>query len=198
MGIVESSRVARLARGGTPLAVMAVCFGLLAGCVGVPEGVEAVGDFELERYLGRWYEIARLDHRFERGLTHVRAEYSLRDDGSVGVLNSGYSTNKQEWQSVEGRALFVGERDVAEIKVSFFGPFFGGYNVIALDRDEYAYAMVCGPNRDYLWILAREPNLPELVKEALVAKARELDFAVDALIWVQQNEPPALTSVGAR
>lgn len=170
--------------------LLALCAVFLMGCVGVPDGVQAVDDFELDRYLGRWYEIARLDHRFERGLTHVRAEYTLREDGSVGVVNSGYATKSQAWKSVEGRALFVGERDVAEIKVSFFGPFFGGYNVIALDREDYAYALVCGPNRDYLWILARDPKLSTSVKEALVAKARELDFAVDTLIWVQQDNPP--------
>ncbi|MEO0420942.1 MAG: lipocalin family protein [Pseudomonadota bacterium] len=172
--------------------LITLCTLWLTGCVGVPDGVQAVDDFELERYLGRWYEIARLDHRFERGLTHVRAEYTLREDGSVGVVNSGYSTKRQEWKSVEGRALFVGERDVAEIKVSFFGPFFGGYNVIALDREAYAYALVCGPNRDYLWILARDPELPASVKDALVAKARELEFDVETLIWVQQDNPPAL------
>lgn len=170
---------------------------LTAGCVGVPDGVEPIAGFELERYLGRWYEIARLDHRFERDLINVSAEYTLREDGSVGVLNRGYSTRKAQWDAIEGRALFVGERDVAEIKVSFFGPFFGGYNVIALDREHYAYALVCGPNRDFLWILSREPTLADAIKNDLVEQARALGFAVDDLIWVRQEEEAPRDAKGA-
>ncbi|MEO0972065.1 MAG: lipocalin family protein [Pseudomonadota bacterium] len=162
---------------------------LLSACVGVPEGLTPVSAFDVDRYLGRWYEIARLDHSFERGLTNVSAEYGLREDGSVSVLNQGYSTRKGRWDSIEGRALFVGESDVGSLKVSFFGPFFGGYNVIVLDED-YRYALVCGPNRDFLWILAREPTLSATVRERLVAQAAEWEFPVDELIWVSHEPPP--------
>ena len=144
-------------------------------------------DFELARYLGHWYEIARLDHSFERGLVNVTADYALKEDGRVRVVNRGYRPADDEWQAVEGVAAFVGATDVGRLKVSFFGPFYGGYNIIALDKESYQYALVCGPSRSYLWILAREPQLDAAVTEALVARARELGFATEALIMVDQT-----------
>lgn len=150
-----------------------------------PQGVTPVNNFDSERYLGRWYEIARLDHRFERGLEQVTASYSKRDDGGLKVVNRGYNVKKQRWQESEGKAYFTGPTDRAALKVSFFGPFYGGYNVIALDKN-YQHALICGPNRDYLWILSRTPQLDDGVKAELVAKARGAGFEVDKLIWVRQ------------
>ena len=157
----------------------------LAGCVELPEGIEPVSGFELERYLGKWYEIARLDHRFERGLIDITAEYSLRDDGGVRVINRGYNVEYQEWDSAEGKAYFVGRSDIGRLKVSFFGPFYGGYNIIALDKDNYSYAMVAGPDRSYLWILSRTPTLDKEIVERLVAQAKDLGFPVDQLIYAE-------------
>nr|WP_024965919.1 lipocalin family protein [Pantoea sp. IMH] len=151
-----------------------------------PKGVTPVADFNAERYLGRWYEIARLDHRFERGLNQVTATYSKRDDGGLKVVNRGFNEKKQRWQESTGKAYFTGPADRAALKVSFFGPFYGGYNVIALD-DAYQHALVCGPNRDYLWILARTPEIGDEVKASLLAKAREAGFDVSKLIWVKQG-----------
>ncbi|GAB4169649.1 MAG: lipocalin family protein [Geothermobacteraceae bacterium] len=159
---------------------------LLGGCAGAPQGVEPVTGFQLERYLGTWYEIARLDHSFERGLSRVTAEYSLRDDGGIRVVNRGFNETNGEWKQAIGRAYVTGAADVGALKVSFFGPFYGGYNVIALDRDGYRWAMVCGPSRDYLWILARSPRLDGEVYRQLVAGARQLGFAVEGLIEVRQ------------
>src|SRR5512147_1513697 len=124
----------------------------LCGCVGIPENVQPVKGFEVDRYLGTWYEVARLDHAFERGLERVTAEYSLRDDGGIRVVNRGFDPVKGVWKEAEGKAYFVGPSDVARLKVSFFGPFYGGYNVIALDRENYRYALVCGPDTSYLWL----------------------------------------------
>jgi apolipoprotein D and lipocalin family protein len=159
---------------------------LLTGCTGIPEGVQPVSGFDLQRYLGTWYEIARLDHRFERGLTRVTATYSLRDDGTVKVVNRGYDADDGEWQEAVGTARFIGDRDVGRLKVSFFGPFYGAYNVIALD-EAYRWSMVAGPNRDYLWILARDPQLDPTVVDELVAEARRLNFPVDELIFVEHD-----------
>ena len=164
---------------------LAVLF--LAGCTGVPDGVETIDGFELDRYLGTWYEIARLDHRFERGMNNVTANYSLRDDGGVRVVNRGYVAGDGEWEEAEGKAYFTGDPSVGELKVSFFGPFYGGYNVIALDKDNYSYSMVAGPNREYLWILAREPELDASVVDDLVALAASLNFPVDDLIFVEHG-----------
>lgn len=155
---------------------------LLSACTGIPEGVEPVSGFNKERYLGRWHEIARLDHSFERGLTDITAEYSLREDGSIRVLNSGTNSETGERDSAEGKALFVGDEDVAHLKVSFFGPFYGSYVVFELDED-YQYAFVAGFNTDYLWLLAREPSVDESVRARFIERARALGFDVDALIW---------------
>ncbi|MDX1594883.1 MAG: lipocalin family protein [Gammaproteobacteria bacterium] len=164
-------------------AVLAAAALLLAACTGIPEGVEPVRGFEVERYLGRWYEIARLDHRFERGLSRVTAEYSRRDDGGLRVVNRGYDAESGTWQEAVGKAYLLGPDDIGSLKVSFFGPFYGGYHVIALDTD-YRWAMVSGWTHDYLWLLSREPRLDPDVRRRLVARAREAGFPVGELIDV--------------
>ncbi len=158
----------------------------LSCSVSPPSGVKPVGHFDANRYLGTWYEIARLDHRFERGLDHVTAHYSLRDDGGLTVVNKGFSPGKQRWQQSVGKAFFTDSAQQGSLKVSFFGPFYGGYHVIELD-DDYRYALVSGPNRDYLWLLARDKMIDEPVKQRLVASARQQGFPVDELIWVDQQ-----------
>ncbi|MDZ7280218.1 outer membrane lipoprotein Blc [Pantoea eucrina] len=151
-----------------------------------PRGVQPITHFDASRYLGKWYEIARLDHRFERGKDHVTATYSERSDGGIRVVNRGYDVKKKAWSESEGKAYFTGDRQTAALKVSFFGPFYGGYNVIALD-DDYQYALVSGPNRGYLWLLSRQPTVPDDVKQRYLALATSLGFPVDALIWVNQR-----------
>ncbi len=151
-----------------------------------PAGIMPVSPFDSERYLGRWYEIARLDHRFERGLEQVTASYSKRQDGSIKVINSGFNPRKQRWQESEGKARFTGATDRGALKVSFFGPFYAGYNVFVLDSD-YQYALVCGPNRDYLWMLSRSPHPSQALKQEWVEKARQAGFDTDKLIWVKQQ-----------
>lgn len=157
---------------------------LLTGCVTVPEGIRPVTNFELERYLGTWYEIARLDHPFERGLSRVSAHYSLRDDGRVRVINRGYLEAEERWKEAEGVARFVRQADEGFLKVSFFGPFYGAYVVFALDQQDYHYALVSGPDRSYLWLLAREPHIDEALRNMLVARASAAGFATDQLIFV--------------
>lgn len=160
----------------------------LGGCLGVPEGAQPVEGFELERYLGTWYEIARLDHSFERGLSSVTAQYSLRDDGGVRVINRGFDAKDNGWSEAEGKAYFVGEPSVGMLKVSFFGPFYGAYNIIALDQQAYQWSLVVGPDTDYLWILARTPTLDPAVIEQLVAEAKRLGFKAESLIFVNQDQ----------
>ena len=133
---------------------------LLSGCLTVPDGIEPVDNFELNRYLGKWYEIARLDHSFERGLEAVSAEYSLRDDGGIRVINSGRNTDTQANQEAEGRAYFVEQPNLGYLKVSFFGPFFGSYVIFELDEN-YQYAFIAGNTTNYLWLLARTPEVSQ-------------------------------------
>lgn len=158
--------------------------GMLSACTGLPAGTTAVTDFDIDRYLGTWYEIARLDHSFERGLTDVTATYSRRDDGGVHVVNRGFDTKANDWDEAVGKAYPTVAPDIGRFKVSFFGPFYGGYNILALDAEDYEYALVAGPNRSYLWLLARTPDLPEAEVQALVQQATALDFPTDELIFV--------------
>ncbi len=160
----------------------------VAACTGIPQNVEPVTGFEIERYLGTWYEIARLDHRFERGLNNVTATYTRRADGGIDVFNRGFNPEKGEWSSARGRAYLAGEPDVGRLKVSFFRPFYAGYNIIALDREDYRYALVCGHSRSYLWILSRSPFLEPAVLERLVAKAQSLGFSTEELIIVDHDQ----------
>jgi apolipoprotein D and lipocalin family protein len=159
---------------------------LLSACVNIPENVSPVTGFDIDRYLGTWYEIARLDHSFERGLERVTAEYSLRDDGGIKVVNKGLDPQKNRWKEAIGKAYFVGDSNLGSLKVSFWGPFYSSYNIIALDKNNYSYSMVCGPNKSYLWILAREPHMEESLKFELINKAKDLGFETEKLIHVTQ------------
>ncbi len=161
---------------------------LLTSCTGIPKGIAAIDDFQINRYLGTWYEIARLDHRFERGLENISATYTLRDDGGIDVANRGFNPKTGEWKMAEGKAYFVKQRNQGRLKVSFFGPFYGAYNIIALDKKDYSYAMITGPDKSYLWILSRTRQLPKVTLDALLAQARSQGFDVDQLIRVYQAE----------
>ncbi len=158
---------------------------LFAGCVKTPENVKPVDNFELKRYLGTWYEVARLDHSFERGMEQISATYTLRDDGGVKVLNKGYITKEQRWKDATGKAYFVEDTDTGYLKVSFFGPFYGSY--IVMDTDYESYSLISGPDKSYLWILSRTPVLDNKVQERLIRKAKESGFGTDKLIFVKQE-----------
>jgi apolipoprotein D and lipocalin family protein len=178
------------ARRRVALGLLALSALPLAGCfTGIPPGATPVSPFDVQRYAGTWYEVARLDHRFERGLVDVSATYTLRPDGSVGVLNRGFDAAGGRWKEAEGVARFIGASHTGSLKVSFFGPFYGAYHVIALDP-EYRWSMVIGPDTGYLWILAREPRLEPAVRDRLVAQARALGVQTDGLIWVAHGQAP--------
>lgn len=169
---------------------------LMTACTGIPKGISAIDGFELQRYLGTWYEIARLEHSFEEGLDSVSATYSLRDDGGVKVVNQGRNSKSGAWDKAEGKAYFVESPDIGRLRVSFFGPFYGGYNIIALDKQNYNYAMIAGPDTDYLWILARTPKLPDDILKRLISQAKASGFATEQLIFVKHpasiaNSPQA-------
>lgn len=151
----------------------------------IPKGVEAVRPFSAQKYLGTWYEIARFDFYFERGLSKTTANYSMNNDGSIKVINRGYDAAKNKWKEAQGRAKFVAATDVAMLKVSFFGPFYAGYNIIALDN-EYCYALVVGKNFDYMWLLSREKTMPKEIIYRYVGLAQKLGFDTSRLIWVEQ------------
>ncbi|MGL5343686.1 MAG: lipocalin family protein [Plesiomonas sp.] len=162
---------------------------LLGGCTQAPKGVTPITNFQTQQYLGTWYEIARLDHSFERGLSHVTANYSPRDDGGIKVINRGYDAQKQRWKEAEGKAYLLDKANVGSLKVSFFGPFYGGYHIMALDK-EYQYALISGPDLDYLWILSRTPTLSQPTLNMLIKTAQQAGFNTQKLIFpIQQNRP---------
>lgn len=160
---------------------------LLGSCSSIPKGVSAVESFDKARYLGKWYEIARFDFRFEKGLNNTTAEYSLRSDGKIKVVNRGYDYTEGRWKQAEGKAKFVGKESTAMLKVSFFAFFYAGYNVIAIDKD-YKYALVSGSSLKYLWILSREKTIPAEIKQAYLAKAKSLGYNISDLLWVEHDK----------
>jgi apolipoprotein D and lipocalin family protein len=175
------------------LLVAAIAF-VMVGRTGIPEGVTAVQGFDAKRFLGTWYEVARLDHGFEKGLNHVTAEYSLRDDGGLKVINKGFDPKKGLWSESEAKAYFIETPDVGRLKVSFFGPFYGSYNIIDLDQKDYSWALVTGPSKNYLWMLSRSKTPDNAVMVHMVEKAKSLGFKLEKLIYVDQKDaslPPA-------
>lgn len=171
---------------GTAAAAGAAAYYYIWKKMGLPRGAWPVRGFDLERYLGKWYEIARLDSRFEKDLDNTTAEYSLNDDGTIRVVNSGYDLKRERWSDSIGRAKPIEDPEVGRLMVSFFGPFYSSYNIIELDP-EYRYALVVGRNTDYVWFLSRTMEMPEEVKELFVSKAKALGYDTDRLVWVEQG-----------
>ncbi len=166
------------------LAFLALIF--FNACETIPEGAKAVKPFEVNKYLGTWCEIARMDFKFERDLKNVTATYSLNDNGTIKVLNQGFNINTNERKQAIGKAKFVDLTDEAKLKVSFFGPFYAGYNVVALDA-EYKYALIAGQSLEYLWILSREKTIPENIKTEYLKIAESIGYKTSDLIWVVQE-----------
>lgn len=160
---------------------------ILNACTSLPESVSPVKNFDLQPYLGTWYEIARLDHSFEQGLSLVSANYTMRKDGGVRVLNRGYSEEEQRWEEAEGKAYFVAEPTIGHLKVSFFGPFYASYVIFELDKENYQYAYISGPDHSYLWLLARDKQVSEERKTHFIETATERGFDTSKLIWVKQD-----------
>lgn len=155
---------------------------LLVSCTGIPKGINVIDGFEAGRYMGTWYEIARLDHYFERGLENISAIYTLRDDGGIDIVNKGRNKENGEWEIANGKAYFIDQPTEGRLKVSFFGPFYGSYNIIALDKENYSYAMVTGPTKSYLWVLSRTRKMPKAIFDELLDYAKKQGFETERLI----------------
>ena len=169
-------------------AVLAI-FGLLllAGCLAMPATVQPVGNFQLDRYLGKWYEIAKLEHSFERNMDQVTAQYDLNSDGTVAVINRCFLRKEGIWKEARGKAKFVGSPSEGYLKVSFFGPFYGSYVIFALDHEAYQYAFISGPNAEYLWLLSRTPTVRPEVMRKFLELAKEKGFDTEKVIHVRQG-----------
>ncbi|OOQ60388.1 lipocalin [Mucilaginibacter pedocola] len=172
-----------LAAGISAVAVLV----LFNSCATIPKGASAVRPFDQKRYLGTWYEIARMDFEFEKNLSDVSAAYSLNADGSIRVDNKGYDYVRQKWKESIGKAKPAKDAGTGRLKVSFFGPFYAGYNVIAIDP-EYRYALVAGNNLDYLWLLSREKSIPAAIRTAYLKQAKALGYDVSKLVWTKHAQ----------
>lgn len=157
-----------------------------SGCTDIPEGVQAVSGFKPERYTGKWYEIARLYFKYEKNMNNTSAHYSINDDGSISVVNRGYNYIKKEWNEARGTAHLMSPDGIGRLKVSFFGPFYGGYNIIALDP-EYRYSLVTGNSKKQLWLLSRSKSIPADVKRKFLKTASDYGYRIDQLIWVEHQ-----------
>ncbi|MBP3942960.1 lipocalin family protein [Sphingobacteriaceae bacterium WQ 2009] len=169
------------------LSTAAIAAVLFNSCGSVKSNVNAVKPFNKEKYLGDWYEIARLDFKWEKNMSQVTAKYTSNEDGSIRVENKGFNYVKDEWKTSVGKAKFNGAMDQGALKVSFFGPFYSGYNVVKIDKD-YKYALVFGENLKYLWILSREKTIPTKVKEEYLAYAEASGYQTSNLVWTKQTK----------
>ena len=169
------------------LIVVIVIIILFNSCASIPQKAKPVENFEVNRYLGTWYEVARFDFRFEKDLDNTSANYTLDKKGNVIVMNSGYNFVKKKWSKADGLAKFRGDKNIAALKVSFFGPFYSGYNVIALDEN-YQYALIAGKSLDYLWILSRTKELPDEIKTEYLKIAEDIGYDTSRLIWIKHDK----------
>lgn len=165
---------------------MVVLLFIISGCVGIPDGIKPVSNFDINRYLGKWYEIARLDHAFERDLQQVTARYRLREDGAIQVINRGFKIASNTWREVQGKALFVDDPEKGYLKVSFFGPFYAAYIIFELDPN-YQYAFVTSSDKSYLWLLSRGPAIDESLRQYFLQRVAELGFDKNKLLFVEQS-----------
>lgn len=161
--------------------ILVIC---LFSCSTIPKEAVAISNFNKEKYLGKWYEIARLDFKYEKNLNNTTAEYSLNTNGTIKVDNRGFNTKDKKWTQAIGKAKFVKNDTIGMLKVSFFGPFYGGYNVIGIDPD-YKYALVAGSNLKYLWILSRNETIPDAIKNEYLDIAKKIGYTTSNLIWVE-------------
>lgn len=153
----------------------------LVGCTKLTVDNSVVANFDLSRFLGNWYEIARFDHKFERGMEQTNALYTLREDGKISVLNTGMKNGK--YSQAKGVAKLTDES--ALLRVSFWRPFYSDYRVMLVD-DEYQYALVGSGSDDYLWILSRVPKISDDVRDLILSEAQRRGYDTDKLIWVNQ------------
>lgn len=162
------------------------CVGVLASCTSIPSKIEPVTNFNPEMYLGDWYEIGRFDFRWEKNMKNVKANYSMNKNGSIKVTNTGYDYSTGKFKSSIGKAKFVKGKDLGALEVSFFGPFYSDYTIIALDEN-YQYALVAGNNKKLLWILSRTPTIPDYIKQDYVKRAENAGYDLTNFIWTSQD-----------
>ena len=148
---------------------------------------QTVKNFELEKYLGKWYEIARFPHSFEKGLVGVTATYSLREDGKIKVVNQGYKNSLDgKLKTAVGKAYIPNPKDPTKLKVSFFLFFYGDYYIMELDP-HYQWVLIGSSSSKYLWILSRTPHLEKEALNQLINNAKKRGYDTSQLYFVPQK-----------
>ncbi|HEY1038061.1 MAG TPA: lipocalin family protein [Bacteroidia bacterium] len=171
---------------GTAFLILIAWFSII-GRTTIPAKVKAVKPFYLDKYVGKWFEIARFDYYWEKDLKNVVAMYIKNTDGTVNVINMGYDSKKKKWKQSIGKAKFVADTNEGKLQVSFFGPFYSGYNVIAIDKD-YQYALIAGRNLHYLWILSRKREIPGDIEEEYLKIAKNMGYDISRLTWTRHDQ----------
>ena len=161
---------------------MALAAMFLSACDATEIDNSTVKSVDLNRYVGRWYEIAKFDHIFERGLDFAMANYTLREDGKIDVLNTGVKDGRAK----DAKGIAKTTNISGLLKVSFFGPFYSDYRILMLDTN-YQYALVGGSNENYLWILSRTPKLDDATRSLILAEAEKRGYNTSKLVWVKQE-----------
>ena len=164
----------------TIIFLTAICLAL--GCKAADIDNTPVKTFDLRRFLGSWYEVARYDHWFERGMERTKAAYKLRADGKIEVLNTGLKNGKPK--ESKGKAKTTDTTGL--LRVSFFGPFYSDYRILLIDKD-YQYALIGSGSDSYLWILSRKSQLTKETKELILKEAQRRGYDTSKLIWVKHN-----------
>lgn len=153
----------------------------------VPDQIKVITPFDVNKFDGTWYEIARFDFKHEKDLSNVTANYSLNDDGSLKVVNKGYNFVKNKWEEAKGKGKFTSSTDQGSLQVSFFGPFYSGYHVVMMEPD-YETALVFGDTTDYIWILSRKKTISETVKQQFLSKAKEAGYDLNRMVWTKHDK----------
>ena len=175
------------------LSVFAICLSIIIGfgfasCSStkkMSEQVAVVKNLDVKKYTGVWYEIARFDFKYQKDMDSVTANYSLKENGDIKVINKGYNTKDNEWKDVKGKAKFNGNEGSGALKVSFFGPFYSEYNIVKLS-DDYSTALIFGESLDNMWILSRKKTISESVKKEYLDFAAKNGYDLSRLVWTKQ------------
>ena len=157
----------------------------IIGCSKPYPPLDTVKKVDLQKYLGTWYEIARYEHYFEKGCRDVSATYSLKEDGDIKVINR--CTKEEAGKKEVVGVAYATDESNSKLKVSFFRPFYGDYWIIMLD-DDYRYAVVGDPSREYLWILSRTPKLEENIKNNILNRLPKMGYSPEPLIWTPRGK----------
>ena len=153
----------------------------------VPNHIKVVTPFDIKKFDGTWYEIARFDFKHEKDLSNVTANYTLKENGGVQVLNKGYNYVKNKWEEAKGKAKFTTSNKDGSLQVSFFGPFYAGYHVVMMEPD-YETALIFGDTTDNIWILSRTKTISEATKQKYLTHAKKAGYDLNRMVWTKHDK----------